>query len=334
MSDDRNDPEDFPGVDSATDPSGQGDVANSSGVESQPEEQGLSAPNEPAPAPLKDEKAVSNEHLYYSLEEIKGKLDQLYEKEKTSEASQEDAARLLKEMQILKDANKGLVAQLDIDVRDKQALQARIDEENTRIKDLENEVRNGEDGIKERDDKIANLNSAIKKITEDYESKLTKVRNDSEETLKKKQESIDSFAPPEICDLFEYTLGEIGEKADAKRRAIYAYLAFINGRLDGDELQKRFRVFDASLYDALHDMPELLAKCRNYVEPQINNELGKKSGGFQICWPAINETYNPERYEAKAGRGLRIAKVFRALVYKKNDAGKTIPLDRGEVETA
>lgn len=231
------------------------------------------------------------------------------------------------------------------------ALIADKDAEISRVtKDLKSE----QEKCDEKDSEIAELNKARQDLEAAHADEIAKLKREHETAIaesKKKhgeeldalnksaadqievvRKSVNEFVPTEVCELFDY---RVGDAIDDRSRwqAIYAYLGFINGNLRQDAFVKRFREFDAALYDAMRDNPDQLAECRVRVQRHVNEEIGKKSGGLLVCWPKIGEACNPDQYTTTSDFGQRISEVISAMIYKKDDGGKVLCQSKGKVAT-
>jgi len=173
------------------------------------------------------------------------------------------------------------------------------------------------------------ITNLVKKHFEEVEA----LNKNAADQLEAVRTGVSEFVPTEVCDLFDY---RIGEPVDDRSRwqAIYAYLGFINGNLRSEVFVRRFREFDAAFYDAMRDTPEVLAECRVRVQRHINEELGKKTGAILVCWPKVGDVCNPDQYTTTSDFGQCISEVIGAMIYKKADDGKVLCMSKGKVATA
>lgn len=230
----------------------------------------------------------------------------------------------------------------------------KIAEKDDQISRVNGELKVSQEKCDEKDCEIAALNKARQDADAAHTDELTKLKNAHNNAiadLEKKHDeevgalnksaadqiemvrkSVDEFVPAGVCDLFDYRVGEPVEDR-SRWQAIYAYLGFINGNLRQDAFVKRFREFDAALYDAMRDNPDQLAECRVRVQRHVNEEIGKKSGGLLVCWPKIGEACNPDQYTTTSDFGQRISEVISAMIYKKDDGGKVLCQSKGKVAT-
>lgn len=231
---------------------------------------------------------------------------------------------------------------------------AAINEKNEEIAQVTDALNEAQTKCNSKDEEIVELNKSRQdadaahadeiaklKATHDTEMADLKKKHDEEvevlnsnaaSQIESIRKSVNEFVPAEVCDLFDY---RVGEPVDDRTRwqAIYAYLGFINGNLRQDAFVRRFREFDATLYDAMRDVPDQLAECRARVQRHINEEIGKKSGGLLVCWPRIGDACNPDQYTTISDFGQRISEVISAMIYKKDDGGKVLCQSKGKVAT-
>lgn len=198
-------------------------------------------------------------------------------------------------------------------------------------------LKSQQDALEVHAEEVAKLKSDHQALIADLEKKheedVEALNKNTAEQIEATRASVNEFVPAEVCDLFDY---RVGDPIDDRSRwqAIYAYLGFINGNLRQDAFVRRFREFDAALYDAMRDTPDQLAECRARVQRHINEEIGKKAGGLLVCWPKIGEPCNPDQYTTTSDFGQRISEVVSAMVYKKGDGGKVLCQSKGKVATA
>ena len=269
---------------------------------------------------------------------IRAQLDELTTKEAMRAAAIEDV--VLENYSLKKDCR-----EWDEKVQALESEKATLEQE---IETLKKQILDQDERDKARNEEKENLisahNEAVSKLNADHkqvvadlkkqqEEKIAALNKSMSEQIQNAYSSIEAFVPSKVCDLFDYRLGELGE-AQPKWQSIYAYLCFINGNLRQDAFVKRFREFDAALYDAMRDSPDQLAECRARVQKHINEELGKKSGGLQVCWPKVGEVCNPDHYTTTSDFGQRISEVISAMVYKMGDDGKNLCQSRGRDATA
>jgi hypothetical protein len=272
------------------------------------------------------------------IEQQKGQLDELTSKEVTCTAA---IAEVILENSSLKKERQGWDAKA-------HTLEAEKDSLAQEIEALKNQILEQEESIKAKDAEKQGLifahSEAVEKLNADHvQAILDLEKQKSEEVdalnktmveqIQKALDNIEAFVPSKVCELFDYQIGEVGD-VQSKWQSIYAYLCFINGNLRQDAFVKRFREFDAALYDAMRDTPDLLTECRLRVQKHINEELGKKTGGLQVCWPKIGEVCNTDHYTTTSDFGQRISEVISAMVYRKGDDGKVLCLNKGKVATA
>lgn len=212
-------------------------------------------------------------------------------------------------------------------------------ESSERIEQLEGELRTAQETLEaaemahreevsrlsqERDEKVAEQ-------TRLGQEKLAAQEEQSARQIETLKRSIGAFVPLEVCELFDYRVGD--PEDHARWQSIYAYLGFVNGSLRPDVFVKRFREFDAAFYDAFRDAPELLAECRARVQRHLNEVIGAKTGGLKVCWPKIGEPCNPDQYTTVSDFGQRISEVIGAMVYRQGDDGGILCLSKGKVAT-
>ena len=187
------------------------------------------------------------------------------------------------------------------------------------------------------DEEMAKLKAAhdteMADLSKKHAEEVEALNRNAADQIESVRKSVDEFVPARVCDLFDY---RVGEPIDDRSRwqAIYAYLGFINGNLRQDAFVRRFREFDAALYDAMRDSPDQLAECRVRVQRHINEEVGKKAGGLLVCWPKAGEACNPDHYTTMSDFGQRISEVIGAMIYKIGDGGKVLCQSKGKVATA
>lgn len=209
-----------------------------------------------------------------------------------------------------------------------------------RIKQLEDELQTAKDALAATEtahhEEVTRLSQEwdqkIDELTKKHADDLTLQKEQSERQLEAVRRSIDEFVPPQVCALFNYRIGDLSEDR-SRWQAIYAYLGLVNGNLRPNVFAKRFREFDAALYDAMSDSQEDLAECRARVENHINETISPKIGGLQIHWPREGEAYNSDCYKTTSSSGQRVTKAIYAMVYKKDADGRILCQTKGEVET-
>lgn len=272
------------------------------------------------------------------IEQQKAQLDALTSKEVTRAAAIE---ALSLENYSLKKERQEWDAKAQILVAEKGALAQEIEKLKKQVLDLEEIIKAKNT---EKQCLISAYEEAVKKLKADHEqANLDLEKQKSEEVdalnktmseqVQKALDNIEAFVPSKVCELFDYQIGEVGD-VQPKWQSIYAYLCFINGNLRQDAFVKRFREFDAALYDAMRDTPDLLTECRLRVQKHINEELRQRTGGLQVCWPKIGEVCNTDHYTTTSDFGQRISEVISAMVYKKGDDDKILCLNKGKVATA
>lgn len=273
-----------------------------------------------------------------TIERQKTQLDALTAKEVTRAAAIEAVSL---EIYSLKKERQEWDAKAMTLEAEKTALEQEIEALKKQISDRDGIIKTKDD---EKQGLISAHNEAVTKLNSDHEKAIADLEKQQEEEIEalnkatseqiqNAHSSIEAFVPSKVCDLFDYQIGELGD-VQPKWQSIYAYLCFINGNLRQDAFVKRFREFDAAFYDAMRDTPDLLTECRVRVQKHINEELGKKTGGLQVCWPKVGEACNPDHYTTTSDFGQRISEVISAMVYKKGDDGKILCQSKGKVATA
>lgn len=218
-----------------------------------------------------------------------------------------------------------------------------LESKDSEIQSCKNEIAFQKQKIGECEDEINSLRQLVDDKEKEHaanieqnkyahEAVIADLEASHKEAIEQVCKSVDSFVPSEVCEMFDY---RVGDECDdqARWQAIYAYLSFINGSLRQDVFVKRFRVFDEALYEAMRDTPELLIECRNRVQKHINERLYQQSGGMFVCWPNIGERFNPDCYTAISEFGQSIAEVVSAMVYKQDLNEEVICLSKGRVAT-
>lgn len=219
-------------------------------------------------------------------------------------------------------------------------LAAKEQELGERIKQLEGELQAAKEELASTE---TSHREEVSRLSREWDLKLDELTKKQEEVLALQKEhealeleavrkSVDAFVPPQVCELFDYRVGEPIEDT-ARCQAIYAYLSFAVGNLRPNVFAKRFREFDAVLYEAMCESPDELEDCRARVQKHVNEVVGKKSGGLLVCWPRKGETYNPDWYTSDSATGQRVEKAIYAMVCKKSPDGKIQCLSKGKVET-
>lgn len=225
-------------------------------------------------------------------------------------------------------------AQIARATSDLKAVQEKCDAKDGEIAAL-NKARHDADIA--HDEEMAKLKAAhdteMADLSKKHAEEVEALNRNAADQIESVRKSVDEFVPARVCDLFDY---RVGEQIDDRSRwqAIYAYLGFINGNLRQDAFVRRFREFDAALYDAMRDSPDQLAECRVRVQRHINEEVGKKAGGLLVCWPKAGEACNPDHYTTMSDFGQRISEVIGAMIYKMGDGGKVLCQSKGKVATA
>ena len=218
-----------------------------------------------------------------------------------------------------------------------------LESKDSEIQSCKNEIASQKQKIGECEDEINSLRQLVDDKEKEHAANIEQNRYAHEaviadleashkEAIEQIRKSVDSFVLSEVCEMFDYRVGDECED-QARWQAIYAYLSFINGSLRQDVFVRRFRVFDDALYEAMRDTPELLIECRNRVQKHINERLYQQSGGIFVCWPNIGERFNPDCYTAISEFGQSIAEVVFAMVYKRDLNEEVICLSKGRVAT-
>lgn len=275
------------------------------------------------------------------MQELSRKIENLSEQQKAHEMTRAEIGDLYHKNYSLNKERQEWDAKAQILVAEKAALAQEIEALKEQVLDLEEIIKAKET---EKQCLISAHDEAVKKLNADHEQAILDLEKQKSEEVdafnktmseqvQKALDNIEVFVPSKVCELFDYQIGEVGD-VQPKWQSIYAYLCFINGNLRQDAFVKRFREFDAALYDSMRDTPDLLTECRLRVQKHINEELGKKTGGLQVCWPKIGEVCNPDHYTTTSDFGQRISEVISAMVYKIGDDGKILCQSKGKVATA
>lgn len=209
-----------------------------------------------------------------------------------------------------------------------------------RIRLLEGELQTAKE---ELESKESVHREEMSRLSQECDLKFAELTKNQEEALMQQKEhealeleavrkSVDVFVPPQVCELFDYRVGEPIEDT-ARCQAIYSYLSFAVGNLRPNVFAKRFREFDVALYEAMCESPDELEDCRARVQKHVNEVIGKKSGGFLVCWPRKGERYNPDWYTSDSETGQRVEKAIYAMVFKESSDGTIQCLNKGKVET-
>lgn len=270
---------------------------------------------------------LANEELSLSIGRLQHEKAQVEaDRDAWQQAFNEKEAELAKVTNDLAAANESLAAQGQ--------------ELGDRIKRLEGELQTAKEELETRE---TSHREEVSRLSQEWDLKLGELTKKQEEVLEQQKEhealelaavrkSVDAFVPPQVCELFDYRVGEPIEDS-ARCQAIYAYLSFAVGNLRPNVFAKRFHEFDVALYEAMCESPDELEDCRARVQTHVNEVVGKKSGGLLVCWPRKGETYNPDWYTSDSATGQRVEEAICAMVYKKSPDGKIQCLSKGKVET-